>query len=144
IEVVGGPTVREADGLAMSSRNARLDAAAREAALCVPEALDAMRAALARGERDVEALQAAFAARIAEEPRARLEYATVCDPDSLEPVARVEAPAQVAVAVWIGSVRLIDNVRLDPACTAPEPIARNPRNASPSRTATLPESAEAR
>lgn len=144
IEVVGGPTVREADGLAMSSRNARLDAAGREAARCVPEALDAVRAALARGKREVAALQAAFAARVAAEPLARLEYATVCDPDSLEVIERVESASRIAVAVWVGGVRLIDNVLLEPACAAPEPIARNSRNASTSRTATLPESAEAR
>ncbi len=143
IEVVGAPTVREADGLAMSSRNTRLAGAAREAARCVPEALDAVGAALVAGQRDVAALGAVFAARIAAEPQARLEYATLCDPDSLESVARVDSPVQLAVAVWVGGVRLIDNVRLDPASGAPEPIARNTSNASPSRTATLPESAEA-
>lgn len=140
IEVVGAATVREADGLAMSSRNARLAGDARRAARCVPEALDEARRALAGGERDVPALVAALAARIAAEPAARLEYAAVCDVATLEPLGRIEAPAQLAVAVWIGGVRLIDNVRLDPADAAPEPISRN---ASPG-TATLPESAEAR
>ena len=92
---------------------------------------------------DGQPLTPVFAARIAAEPQARLEYATLCDPDSLESVARVDSPVQLAVAVWVGGVRLIDNVRLDPASGAPEPIARNTSNASPSRTATLPESAEA-
>jgi pantoate--beta-alanine ligase len=109
IEVVGVPTVREADGLALSSRNQRLGVAEREAAGCVPRALAAAEAALATGERRATAVVAAAAGEIAAEPRARLEYAELRDPATLEEVAEVEAPALLALAVWVGGVRLIDN-----------------------------------
>lgn len=115
LEVVGGPTVREADGLAMSSRNSRLSPAARESARCVPAALDAARLAVADGAREIADVRDALGAVLAAEPRAALEYAVICDPSSLEPVARIERPVQLAVAVWVDGVRLIDNVRIDPA-----------------------------
>jgi 3-methyl-2-oxobutanoate hydroxymethyltransferase len=141
VEVVGAPIVREADGLAMSSRNARLAGEARAIARVVPEALDAARRAVADGAREVDAVVAVLAARVAAEPRARLEYAVVCDPETLEPLSRIDSVAQLAVALWVGGVRLIDNVRLDPADRAPEPIATS---SSPIRPASLPESAAAR
>jgi 3-methyl-2-oxobutanoate hydroxymethyltransferase len=125
IDVVPGRIVREADGLAMSSRNARLDVRGRLAARCVPAALDAARLAVARGARSAEEIGAAVARVVAGEPRARLEYAALCDPVSLEPVDRVEAATQIALAVWLDGVRLIDNVRLDPADTSPARLARH-------------------
>lgn len=109
IEIVGVPTVREADGLAMSSRNRLLDATDRTAAVCVPRALDAAEAAVRRGERRAAPVVAAATQVIAAEPRVRLEYAELRNPDSLELVEEVEAPALLALAVWVGSVRLIDN-----------------------------------
>lgn len=124
IEVVGGETVREKDGLALSSRNARLDAVSRAAALCVPQALDAARLAVADGARGSSAVEHAVRASLASEPRATLEYARVVDVDSLESVESFDEPVQLAVAVWIGGVRLIDNVRIDPAVGNPDQIAK--------------------
>jgi pantoate--beta-alanine ligase len=114
IDVVGVPTVREADGLALSSRNRLLSPEDRVAARVVPRALEVAAAALAAGERRGAALAAAAAAPVAAEPRARLEYAEVRDPATLEEVAEVTAPALLALAVWVGGVRLIDNHVLVP------------------------------
>jgi pantoate--beta-alanine ligase len=114
IDVVGVPTVREADGLAMSSRNRLLAPEDREAARCVPRALAAATDVVAAGEtRPVHVVGAATAA-IAAEPRARLEYAELRDPETLEEVKEVAAPALLALAVWVGGVRLIDNRVLVP------------------------------
>jgi pantoate--beta-alanine ligase len=125
VEVVAGRIVREQDGLAMSSRNARLGSEGRLAARCVPAALDAARIAVARGARSGEEVGGAVARVVSAEPRARLEYAMLVDPTSLEAVERVDAPAQLAVAVWVDGVRLIDNVLLDPGDAHPVRIARH-------------------
>ena len=114
IEIVGVPTVREADGLALSSRNRLLGGADRAAARCVPRALAGAAAAVAAGERRPGAIVARATAEIAAEPRARLEHAELCDPQTLEEVAEVAAPTLLAVAVWVGGVRLIDNRLLVP------------------------------
>jgi pantoate--beta-alanine ligase len=114
IEIVGVPTVREADGLAMSSRNRLLGPAERTAARCVPRALDAAAAAVARGEQPAAKVVAAATAVIATEPAARLEYAEARDPETLEVVEAVNVPTLLALAVWVGSVRLIDNRVLVP------------------------------
>lgn len=114
IEVVGVPTVREADGLALSSRNQRLGGAEREAARCVPHALAAAEEAVVAGERRAPAIVARAEAEIAAEPRARLEYAELRDPATLEEAAEVAAPTLLALAVWVGNVRLIDNQILTP------------------------------
>ncbi len=114
IEIVGVPTVREADGLAVSSRNRRLAPADRVAAGCVPQALAAAAAAVDEGERRPAAVLAGAQAVIAAEARARLEYAELLDPCTLDEVGAVEAPAVLAVAVWVGGVRLIDNRLLVP------------------------------
>ncbi|MBM4247022.1 MAG: hypothetical protein FJ148_25055, partial [Deltaproteobacteria bacterium] len=81
--------------------------------------------AVARGARAAEEVADALARVIATEPRARLEYAALCDPSSLEPVARVDQPTQIAVAVWVDGVRLIDNVLIDPSETSPVRLARH-------------------
>jgi len=112
IDVVGAPIVREDDGLAMSSRNRHLDPAERAAALCLVRALDAAEACVAAGERDTVALVEAANAVIALEPRARAEYVVAVDPDTLAPAAEVAGPVVLALAVWIGSTRLIDNRQL--------------------------------
>jgi pantoate--beta-alanine ligase len=109
IEIVGAPIVREPDGLAMSSRNVRLDPAQRAAAVCVPRALDA--AAVAAGAGSVAKLVSAASAVVAEEPLARLEYIEVFDPLTLgllHDLAATPSP-RIAIAVWFGDVRLIDN-----------------------------------
>lgn len=111
IEVL--PTVRDADGLALSSRNVRLDAEERGRATALYRGLCAGRAALAAGEHDAAALT-----KLVEETLVRagvaVEYVAVVDLDTFEPVARVERPALVAVAGWVGATRLIDNLEVAP------------------------------
>jgi pantoate--beta-alanine ligase len=114
IEIVGVPTVREPDGLALSSRNVRLSADERLAARSIPAALEAARRAVSNGARRAAQVVAAVRGVVAAEPLARLEYAEVCHPTSLERVDLVTEPCVLAVAVWIGEVRLIDNTRLTP------------------------------
>jgi pantoate--beta-alanine ligase len=117
IEIVGVPTVREEDGLALSSRNRRLAPAEREAARCIPRALAEAGAAVAAGERRPAAVLGRVEAVLAAEPRARLEYAELRDPETLEEVTEVAAPALLALAVEVGGVRLIDNRVLVPGGT---------------------------
>lgn len=108
VEIVTGDTVREADGLAMSSRNLRLSSAERARSAAIPRAIDEVRRAAAAGERDAAALAARFTDEV-ERAGGRVEYADLRSPDTLEPLDRVEGPALFAVAVWVGEVRLIDN-----------------------------------
>ncbi len=110
VRVVGCPTVREADGLAMSSRNARLGPDDRRAATVLYRALGAARAAWEGGETDAGVLRARMAAVFAAEPRATVEYASVADATTLEELATVRGPALLSVAAVVGPVRLIDNV----------------------------------
>jgi pantoate--beta-alanine ligase len=103
IEIV--PTVREPDGLALSSRNARLDAAERERAIALRRGLDAVRAAVEAGEPDPAAAGLAVMRAAGVEP----EYLALVDPDTLEPVERVDGRILVVVAARVGPARLIDN-----------------------------------
>jgi pantoate--beta-alanine ligase len=112
VEVVGMPIVREADGLAMSSRNAYLSADERRAALCLSRALGAARQACARGERRAAGVLAAASSELAAEPLARVDYAELVDADSLEATDALDRPALLALAVFIGRTRLIDNAVL--------------------------------
>jgi len=114
IEVVGVPTVREEDGLALSSRNRLLAPADRAAAIAVPRALAAAAAAVAAGETRAATILARATGVLASEPRARLEYLELRDPQTLDEVAEVAVPALLACAVWVGGVRLIDNRLLVP------------------------------
>ncbi len=110
IEVV--PTVREPDGLALSSRNRYLKANEREVAPRIQQALRATRARAAAGEIDVARLQSALAAELAAVPGARVDYASIVDAETLQPLARLDRPAVAAVAVYLGTTRLIDNLAL--------------------------------
>ncbi len=112
IDIVGMPTVREADGLAMSSRNRRLSAPDRAAAPVVARALREMAELARSGEADTAVIEARGRAVIEAEPLARLEYLRVVDPLTLQPPADLRAGAQGLAAVWFGEVRLIDNMRL--------------------------------
>jgi pantoate--beta-alanine ligase len=112
VEIVELPTVREADGLAISSRNARLGADDRRASVCLIEALRVAAAAVAGGQHDAATVIALASERIEAEPRARLEYLDIVDPLTLDPVAVVKQPAIILVAAWFGDVRLIDNLPL--------------------------------
>ena len=112
IEIVAVPIVREPDGLAMSSRNAYLSPAEREAALVLSRALRRAEALFASGERDAERLRAAMRELIAQEPLAQVDYVSVADPDTLRDLDRIERSALASLAVRIGKTRLIDNVTL--------------------------------
>lgn len=114
VEVVPVATVRESDGLAMSSRNQRLDEAGRRAAPILYAGLRASLQKLRDGERNAAAVKRAALALIAGEPLARVEYLDVVDAGTMQPVANVTGPVRVAVAAWLGGVRLIDNVGFAP------------------------------
>lgn len=127
------PTVREPDGLAMSSRNAQLSADERRRALALHAALDAAAAAVSEGMRSTEELLAT--GRAAMEPYAiEPEYLALVSPGTLEPVARLEEPALLAVAARVGSIRLIDNVVLHPTprTVLEQPVESTPASHMPS------------
>jgi pantoate--beta-alanine ligase len=109
IEIVGCPIVREADGLAMSSRNAYLSPDERAAARCLSRGLAAAEARYAAGERSAAALVAAATDVIRATPAARIDYVELRDGDSLDAIDAVTRPAVLALAVFIGKTRLIDN-----------------------------------
>jgi len=113
VEVVVAPTVREVDGLAMSSRNAYLTGEARRVAAVLCRALETGRAVALAGERRGVALEAAMAAEIRGEPLAALEYAAAVDPDTLRPAVAVRGRVLLALAARVGSTRLIDNLLLE-------------------------------
>ena len=110
--VVPCPTVREPDGLAMSSRNVHLSPTERAAAAVLHRALQAGRARRDAGELDAEAIRAAVRAALAAEPLADVEYVSLADDASLAELERVDGPALLSLAVRFGSTRLIDNVTL--------------------------------
>jgi pantoate--beta-alanine ligase len=110
VEIVGVPTVREADGLALSSRNQRLSAAERAVAPVLYQALRAAEAVIARGEGDPERAKSAALEVLGAEPRIRVEYFEIVDAGELQPVAEIVGPVLIAAAVWLGGTRLIDNV----------------------------------
>ena len=112
VEVVVCPTVREADGLAMSSANARLSIEERVAATCLFTALSAAKSAYDAGERSAEVLRARMGEKIGAEPMARPDYVSVADAHSLAELQRVGGPALAMVAAWIGRTRLTDNMPL--------------------------------
>jgi pantoate--beta-alanine ligase len=112
VEVVAAPTVREPDGLAMSSRNAYLKSDERRAALVLSRALGLARARFNTGERDASATRAAMGACIEAEPLARADYVSVADADTLEELETLDRPALVSLAVHIGGTRLLDNILL--------------------------------
>jgi len=109
IEIVACETVREADGLAKSSRNNYLNPEERRAAVILPEALRAAERMLSSGIRTPEEILKTMREIIASEASARLDYAEIVDAETLRPVSRIEAPVLVAAAVYVGSTRLIDN-----------------------------------
>ena len=112
VQVVIGPIVREPDGLAMSSRNAYLDASQRLSALVLHRSLLAVQERFDRGERKVQALIEAGKQVFSEDPSVRLDYFEIVDPETLDPVDRLSHSALVAVAAFVGKARLIDNVVL--------------------------------
>ena len=113
VKVVGLPTVREPDGLAMSSRNAYLSAEERRAALVLPRALQlACRMVEEQGVRDAAAVRRAAEELIEGEPLARIDYVAVTDGETLEELSEIDRPALILAAARVGATRLIDNVAL--------------------------------
>lgn len=109
IEIIGFPTVREADGLAMSSRNTYLGAADRKVALLIPRAIERVRALFASGERRAEALKGEALKVLGSEDGIEVEYVNICDAETLCDLERVGGRAVVAIAARVGKTRLIDN-----------------------------------
>jgi pantoate--beta-alanine ligase len=114
VEIVGHPTVREPDGLAMSSRNAYLSQAERQAALCLSRSLRQAECLVQSGERRAAAILDRVRREVGAEPLARLEYASLSEPDNLVEIEELSKRAVLALAVWIGKARLIDNTMLEP------------------------------
>lgn len=112
VEIVAMPTIRDPDGLAMSTRNSHLSAEQREAAPVLRQALLLAEEMWTRGVRDAEAIRGRMREFIAEEPLASIDYVSVAQPDTFEEVERVHGRALVSLAVRIGEVRLIDNLLL--------------------------------
>lgn len=112
VEIVVCPIVREADGLAMSSRNAYLSASERRAALILSRTLQEVERRFDAGERGAAALIAEGKRVFGMEPSARLDYLEIVDPETLQTLGAVDRPALVAIAAFVGSTRLIDNVVL--------------------------------
>ena len=112
VEIVVCPIVREPDGLAMSSRNAYLDPEQRQSALALHRSLLRIEGLAKNGETDVARLVAAGKNTLAEEPSIRLDYRESVDPETLDPITIVSPGALVAVAAYVGSTRLIDNLLL--------------------------------
>jgi pantoate--beta-alanine ligase len=110
ITIIPVPTVREADGLALSSRNQRLSPAERRVAPLLYQALEAAREKIAGGCRDAAAVKESGIELLRAEPQIRVEYFEVADAEEMQPVERVAGPVRIAAAVWLGSTRLIDNV----------------------------------
>jgi pantoate--beta-alanine ligase len=115
VEVIGCPTVREPDGLAMSSRNIYLEPAERRAATVLKKALELGARLVTDGERSGTKVGEAMSETIAREPLATLDYAVCVDPDSLDEAAEADGPVLLAVAARVGKARLIDNMNVSPA-----------------------------
>ena len=113
-EIVVCPIVREADGLALSSRNAYLNSEERKAATILHRALEAAKKELEAGVRDALHMQTSLRRKLVSERLAAVDYAEVVDAERFEPVARVSKPCYVLLAVFIGKTRLIDNLYVEP------------------------------
>jgi pantoate--beta-alanine ligase len=129
VTVVACPIVREADGLALSSRNVNLSPEEREQAGCLFLALSEAAELARSGERDAGILRATMAREIGATPLARLDYATVVDEGTFREVDRVEGPSRALVAARFGRTRLIDNLRLSPG----EPVGHAESAPGPGR-----------
>ena len=112
VQIVVCPIVREVDGLALSSRNAYLNGDQRRQALVLSRSLQRVKAAAEAGEADARKLIEIGSKVIHSEPGAKLDYFAIVHPDTLEPVAKVVSGTLVAVAAWVGTTRLIDNLLL--------------------------------
>lgn len=109
ITVVGCPIVREADGLALSSRNTYLSDTERKAALILNKSLTLGKEMIEAGEKDAAKVREAIIKNMETEPLAKVDYVEIVDNENLEPVQTIDVPCLVATAVYIGKTRLIDN-----------------------------------
>lgn len=109
LEIVGCPIIREADGLAKSSRNTYLNAEERQAALILSKSLEHGRELIEAGEKDTAVIKKAITDMIETEPLAKIDYVEIVDWNTLEAVDTIEGPVLNAIAVYIGKTRLIDN-----------------------------------
>ena len=114
VEIIGHPTVREPDGLAMSSRNVRLTPQHRADAPRIRRALEGARSLLQFGERSASPFLAAARKHLEDSPFLRIDYLELVDAETLQPVSPIKRPAVLATAVFYGDVRLIDHVTLRP------------------------------
>jgi pantoate--beta-alanine ligase len=114
VRIAGVPTVREADGLALSSRNQRLSTDERQLAPCLYAALKRAAVSVEKGASNVSEITRDAATAIPADDRLRLEYLELVDPEDFQPVTRVTSPIVAAGALWVGNTRLIDNVRCTP------------------------------
>ena len=112
LEVVVSPTVREPDGLAMSSRNIYLNPEERKAALILWKSLNLAQQLWSHGEQNAERVRQQMIALIQKEPLAQIDYVSIADPETLEELIEIARPALVSLAVRIGKIRLIDNIIL--------------------------------
>jgi pantoate--beta-alanine ligase len=129
-DLVFCPTVREADGLAMSSRNARLSPEERRAAVVLPRSLELAQELFAAGETNPAVIRERVHGQLMTEPLAEVEYVEVVDAQTLEPITEITQPALVAIAAHFGRTRLIDSVVLTPPRPEPEPSAPDPLDIS--------------
>ncbi len=113
LEIVAVPTVREPDGLAMSSRNAYLNPQERQAALVLYQALSLAQQLWSQGEKDAKRMRQKMVALIQKQPLADIDYVSIADTETLEELDVVNPPALVSLAVNIGKTRLIDNIVLE-------------------------------
>ena len=114
LEIVDCPIIREPDGLAMSSRNMYLDDNERQDALSPKQALDAARTAFEKGERNARAIENIARSVIEKAEAARIDYIECRDAENLSEMTEIDRPVVLALAVFIGSTRLIDNMILYP------------------------------
>jgi pantoate--beta-alanine ligase len=112
VRVVGVPTVREPDGLAMSSRNTYLNPEERKSALCLKSSLDLARTMVNQGERNASKVVKAVQDLVLSHPHTLIDYVNLCDPVTLEDVETLERETLLALAVKVGKTRLIDNCLL--------------------------------
>jgi pantoate--beta-alanine ligase len=123
-QIVGVPTVREPDGLALSSRNRRLTLKERALAPYLYKTLLAAQELIACGERNASVVKARAAGNLCPAPEIELEYLDLVDPDTIRPVEYIEGPVRAALAAWIGTTRLIDNVLCEPPVSGAEHPAK--------------------
>ena len=112
LEVIAVPTVREPDGLAMSSRNVYLNPGEREAALILAKSLSLARKLWSKGERNADIIRKELTTLIKTEPLGNIEYVSVADAETLEELVKIDRPTVISLAVKIGKTRLIDNILL--------------------------------